>query len=87
MDKGYQPTNRNPIFAMTDLLKKAFEKASKLPTGQQDALATVLLEELDGESRWDETLASNPGAMGGLADAALAEHRSGKTRLLDPDKL
>jgi hypothetical protein len=72
---------------MTDLLKRAFKEASKLPPGQQDALATALLDELEGERRWDDTLASDPDALDSLADAALAEHRSGRTQQLDPDHL
>lgn len=72
---------------MTDLLKKAFHEASKLPPGEQDALATVLLEELEGESRWDEALDASHEALGELADAALAEHRSNKTHPLHPDEL
>ena len=62
-------------------------EASRLPPGEQDALSSVLLEELDGEHRWDATLAETHEKLTGLADAALAEHRSGKTEPLDPDEL
>ena len=72
---------------MTELLRKAFEEASKLPPGEQDALASVLLEELQDEHRWDRTLEVTHGKLTGLADAALAEHRAGKTQPLDPDEL
>ena len=59
---------------MTELLKKAFEAASKLPPREQDALASVLLEETHEK-------------LTGLADAAMAEHRAGRTQPLDPDTL
>ena len=72
---------------MTELLRKAFEEASKLPTQEQDALASVLLEEIDGEQKWDGTLAETQDEMAGLADVALAEHRAGKTETLDPETL
>jgi hypothetical protein len=41
---------------MTKLLQKAFDEASKLSEGEQDALGRVLLEELASERRWDEFL-------------------------------
>jgi hypothetical protein len=72
---------------MTELLRKAFEEASKLPPGEQDALASVLLDEIQGEHRWDRTLEETHDELTGLADAALSEHRAGKTQPLDPDKL
>ena len=72
---------------MTELLRKAFEEASKLPPGEQDALASVLLDQLQDERRWDRTLEETHEKLTGLADAALAEHRAGNTQPLDPDKL
>ena len=72
---------------MTELLRRAFEEASKLPPGEQDALASILLEELDGERRWETTLEDTHEKLTGLADAALAEHRTGTTKPLDPDNL
>ena len=72
---------------MTELLRKAFEEASKLPPREQDALASVLLEELRGEQRWEATLEETHEELTSLADAALTEHRAGKTQPLDPDKL
>ena len=72
---------------MTELLRKAFEEASKLSPKEQDALASVLLEELRGERHWDTTLEETHEELSSLADAALAEHRAGKTEPLDPEKL
>ena len=72
---------------MTELLRKAFEEASKLPPQEQDALASVLLEEIEGEEQWDATLAGTQDELAGLADAALAEHRAQKTKALDPENL
>ena len=72
---------------MTELLKRAFDEASRLPEGKQDALARILPEELASERRWEELFASSHDLLGQLADEALAEHRAGRTEELDPEKL
>ncbi len=68
---------------MTRLLEQAFAEAALLPEGDQDALATALLAELESERRWDELFAKSPEVLQRLADEALAEHRAGKTEPLD----
>jgi hypothetical protein len=72
---------------MTKLLEKAFKEAAKLSKKEQDALARVLLDELTSERRWDELFAGSQDLLGQLADEALAEHKAGRTKELDPDKL
>jgi hypothetical protein len=72
---------------MTELLEKAFAEASKLPSGEQDALATWILDELASERRWEQAFADSPDVLARLADEALAEHREARTRVLDPDIL
>jgi hypothetical protein len=41
---------------MTKLLSKAFEKAKNLPENIQDEIAKNLLEDIEGELKWDDTL-------------------------------
>lgn len=72
---------------MTQLLKKAFTKASSLPEREQNTIATIILEELDSEFRWENAFANFQAELAKLADEALAEHRVGRTQLLDPDRL
>ena len=72
---------------MTDLLQKAFDEASRLPDTEQDALAQLLLEELAAERQWDKLFGDSQDILSNLAQEALAEHRAGRTRELDPDKL
>ena len=72
---------------MTKLLEEAFAEASKLPVQEQDALAAVILEELASERRWDQAFANSADLLAQLADQALAEHRAGKTHILDPERL
>lgn len=38
---------------MTTLLERAFHEAAKLPELDQNVLAKWLLEELNGDQRWD----------------------------------
>ena len=72
---------------MTKLLEEAFAEASKLPEQEQDALAAVILEELASERCWDQAFADSADLLAQLADQALAEHRAGKTHVLDPEQL
>lgn len=72
---------------MTELLRKAFEKASELAPDEQDALAQTLIRELEDEKTWDTALSETQDELASLADAALQEHRAGKTRRLDPEAL
>ena len=68
---------------MTELLEKAFAEASKLPQEAQDMLAKMLLDDLAAEEKWDETFAKTQDKLAVLADEALAEYRSGRTKELE----
>ncbi len=72
---------------MTELLTKAFEQASRLPSERQDELAQQILEDLVGETKWDETLARSQDQLEKLADKALSEFRAGRTREMGFDEL
>jgi hypothetical protein len=72
---------------MTKLLEEAFAEAAKLPEQEQDALAAVILEELASERRWDQAFAASTDLLAQLAEQALAEHKAGKTQVLDPERL
>ena len=58
---------------MTELLKRVFAAASKLPEPEQDALASLLLAELDSERRWAEAFAATQNQLSSLAEEALRE--------------
>ncbi|MCE5231413.1 hypothetical protein LLG95_17695 [bacterium] len=72
---------------MTKLLSEAFEKASALSEEMQNQLARELLEELEGEHRWDKTLADSHDALDRMADEAEKEFRAGKTKEMGFDEL
>ena len=65
---------------MTDLLKKAFDAASKLPEDKQDAVAEWLLAELASEEGWEGRFARTQDARSALAHEALDEHERGETK-------
>ena len=64
---------------MTQLLKQAFDQATKLDNAEQDALATEILDELTAESRWDKTLASSAETIDAMGEQALKEFQQHKT--------
>lgn len=72
---------------MTQLFEKAIAEASKLSDAEQDRIARWLLSEIESDLRWEETFSASADKLSGLASQALREHRDGKTRRLDPDKL
>jgi hypothetical protein len=74
-------------FGMTNLLTQAFQKASALPENLQDELAAELIEEIEWESRWDKTLDQSQDKIDQLAQKALEEYRSGKTKEMGFDQL
>ena len=72
---------------MTDLLKKAFDAASRLSEDEQDAVAEWLLAELASEEGWRERFAETQDALSVLAREALDEYKRGETEELDPESL
>ena len=72
---------------MTQLLETAFARAAALPSEDQDAFAKMLLAELDSEARWADLFARSPDRLAEMAAEAVADHRAGRTRPLDPNML
>ena len=72
---------------MTTLLQQAFAEAAKLPTDEQDLLASRLLAELAAEDEFDRAIARSSEKLAYLAAEALAEHRAGQTKELDLERL
>ena len=64
---------------MTAQLKKAFAKAALLPKELQEELARQLLEDIEGELKWEETLAKSQPLLNKMAAEARREKRAGKT--------
>jgi hypothetical protein len=72
---------------MTKLLKKVFEQAEKLSPTLQDEIAAQLLEDIEGELKWDETLAKSHDKLAKLADQALEDFKAGRTKKMGFDEL
>jgi hypothetical protein len=67
---------------MTELLEQAFKKAQKLSDYLQDELAQQLLEDLENELKWQESLSNSDvelSVLEEMAQRALIEDREGKT--------
>lgn len=71
--------------AMTKALQEAFREAEKLPEAQQDELAAAIRAEIEADLAWEARLKESGDALAALADEALLEHRSGRTRPLPND--
>lgn len=72
---------------MTELLEQAIARLKTLPPNDQNAIATLILEELEDDQRWDESFARSSDLLAKLAAEAMTEHRAGKTQELNPATL
>jgi hypothetical protein len=71
---------------MTALLEKAMNEVKALPPEEQDAVASLILEEIESEKRWDELFAGSQGQLAKLAEKAISAYQAGKTTPLDPER-
>jgi hypothetical protein len=72
---------------MTELLERAIAKVKMLSEYEQDTFATLILEEIEDEARWQKAFANSQDALARLAAAAMVEDQAGKTQPLDIDAL
>lgn len=69
------------------MLEQAVEQAKQLTIEQQDAIAALILEEIEDEARWDASFARSPDVLDRLLAEAEEEDRQGLTEELDPDAI
>jgi len=72
---------------MTELLECAIAQLHRLPEREQDAIAAMILAELEDDRHWDESFSRSPDMLAKLAALAMAEYHAGKTQELDPETL
>jgi hypothetical protein len=74
---------------MSQLMEQAIQKARELSEPEQEALASIMLQEIESERRWDELFARSESAdlLSRMADQALAGVKAGRARPLDLDEL
>ncbi len=71
---------------MTELLEKAISEVKRLSEVDQDAIAQLILEELEDERRWDAAFTQSPELLEQLLAEAETEDRAGLTRECKPDE-
>ena len=69
-----------PKTLMTSLLKKALNEVYKLSPEEQDAIAAVILEELEDEQRWNKAFAESQDKLAQLAHKVRADIKAGHIR-------
>ena len=72
---------------MTQLLEEAIDAVKKLPTPDQDAIASLILEELADERRWDAAFAASQPQLARLAEKVRDDVRAGRVRDVGIDEL
>jgi len=65
---------------MTQLLEQALTEVKKLPETEQDAIATLILEELADERRWQENFARSQDQLARLAAKVREDIRAGRVK-------
>ena len=72
---------------MSQLLDRAVAEARKLPGPEQDAIAAIILEEIQDERLWDEAFARSPAKLAAMAKLADEQVRAGRCRAVGFDEL
>ncbi len=72
---------------MARTLEQALARVSRLPKKEQEEVGKWLLAELDAEQRWNELFERSRDRLAELGREALHEHRIGRSKPLDPEKL
>ena len=72
---------------MTQLLKKALVEVNKLPPDKQDTIASIILEELEDERRWDRSFADSQDKLAQLAQKVRTDIDAGRVHKIGFDEL
>jgi hypothetical protein len=74
---------------MTQLLEEAIREAQQLSESDQEAIALIILQEIDSERRWEQLFSRPESAdvLSRMADTALADIQAGRARKLDLNEL
>jgi hypothetical protein len=72
---------------MTPLLKKVLDEVYKLRPEEQDAIAAVILEELEDERQWQEAFAESQDKLAQLARKVRADIKAGRVKDMGIDEL
>lgn len=72
---------------MTPLLEKAIEEVRKLSQADQDAIAAIILEEIEDEQKWETAFANSLDELEKLSQKAIADVRAGKGHRIGFDEI
>lgn len=72
---------------MTQLLEQAITKVQGLPTEEQDAIASLILDELADEAQWDQAFARSQDQLAKLASKVRDDIQAGRVRDVGIDEL
>lgn len=72
---------------MTPLLEKVLSEVYKLSPEEQNAIAAVILEELEDERRWNEAFAKSQDGLAQLAHKVRADIKAGRIKKMEIDEL
>jgi hypothetical protein len=72
---------------MTQLLQEAIAEIQKLPDSEQDAIATLILQEIADERRWDEAFARSQDQLARLTAKVREDIRAGRVKKVGVDEL
>jgi hypothetical protein len=64
---------------MNKTLERAISALSRLPDDEQEAIACMILEEMEAERGWEERFAKSGDNLAELARRARAQHANGET--------
>ena len=76
-----------PKTLMTPLLKKVLDEVYKLRPEEQDAIAAVILEELEDERQWQKAFAESQDKLAQLARKVRADIKAGRIKNMEIDEL
>jgi len=68
-------------------MEKALAEVDKLPPGQQDALASIILDEMADGQRWDDAFTRSQDKLAKLAEKARADKKAGRGKHMGIDEL
>jgi hypothetical protein len=68
---------------MTQALSAAVATAAQLPDEEQDALAAILLEEMESEERWSALFADSLNLLEQMANEAIQDFQAGRVQPID----
>ncbi len=72
---------------MTQLLEKAIAEVYKRPVNEQDAIASIILDELLDEERWTQAFEQSQDKLARMAEKVRGDIKAGRIKEMGFDEL